>query len=149
MTLANFSRKCSKIATQTINSSRSVKLRCGRGSLVVKVSDRGWLVTISSPIPRKISRVGERCSLNLSRPQTFSRWCDVVFRRGGASSDIVLFTRPWFKITRSFAKSRAAEQGDVNIHSLAETAPVLLRWLKRMSFCLRLDLTLRSCIFRH
>ncbi|GFT95887.1 uncharacterized protein TNCV_312261 [Trichonephila clavipes] len=29
------------------------------------------------------SRVGERCTLNLSRAQTSSRWCGVVVRRGG------------------------------------------------------------------
>ncbi|GFW28950.1 hypothetical protein TNCV_202731 [Trichonephila clavipes] len=34
-----------------------VILPCGRGSLVVKVSDRGWLVTSSSPVPLKTHRV--------------------------------------------------------------------------------------------
>ncbi|GFS95205.1 hypothetical protein TNCV_2705431 [Trichonephila clavipes] len=32
------------------------------------------LVTSSSPVPLKIRRVGERCTLNLSRAQTFTRW---------------------------------------------------------------------------
>ncbi|GFX00780.1 uncharacterized protein TNCV_4577471 [Trichonephila clavipes] len=54
----------------------------GYGSLVVKVSDCGWLVTSSSPVPLKTRRVGERWTLNLSRVQTFSRWCGVVARRG-------------------------------------------------------------------
>ncbi|GFT49360.1 hypothetical protein TNCV_4583291 [Trichonephila clavipes] len=46
-------------------------------------------------------------------------WCGVVVRRRGASSGVVLVTCPWFKITRSIAKSpRVAEQCDVNIHSL-------------------------------
>ncbi|GFW34089.1 uncharacterized protein TNCV_287731 [Trichonephila clavipes] len=40
------------------------------------------LVTSSSPIPLKTRRVGERCTLNLSRAQTTSRWCGVVVRRG-------------------------------------------------------------------
>ncbi|GFU96861.1 uncharacterized protein TNCV_4042961 [Trichonephila clavipes] len=53
----------------------------GRGSLMVKVSDRGWLVTSSSPIPLKTHRVGQRCTLNLSIAQTSSRWCGVVVRR--------------------------------------------------------------------
>ncbi|GFT70357.1 hypothetical protein TNCV_2658091 [Trichonephila clavipes] len=53
-----------------------------RGSLVVKISDRGWFVTSSSPVPLKICRVGKRCTLNLSRAQTSSRWCGVVVRRG-------------------------------------------------------------------
>ncbi|GFW01378.1 uncharacterized protein TNCV_5030301 [Trichonephila clavipes] len=49
--------------------------KLGRGSLVVKVSDRGWHVTSSSPVPLKTRLVGERCPLNLSRAQTSSRWC--------------------------------------------------------------------------
>ncbi|GFX49195.1 uncharacterized protein TNCV_5041891 [Trichonephila clavipes] len=55
----------------------------GSGSLVVKVSDRGWLVTSSIPVPLKIRRVEARCTLYLSRAQTSSRWSDVVVRRGG------------------------------------------------------------------
>ncbi|GFU47070.1 uncharacterized protein TNCV_2616411 [Trichonephila clavipes] len=46
----------------------------GRGSLVVKVSDRGWLVTSSSPVPLKSRRAGKQCTSNLSRAQTSSRW---------------------------------------------------------------------------
>ncbi|GFX80814.1 transposable element Tcb2 transposase [Trichonephila clavipes] len=48
---------------------------CARGSLVVKVSDRGWHVMSSSPVPLKSRRVEELCTLNLSRAQTSSRWC--------------------------------------------------------------------------
>ncbi|GFS94811.1 histone-lysine N-methyltransferase SETMAR [Trichonephila clavipes] len=33
------------------------------------------LVTSSSPVPLKTRRVGQRCTLNLSRAETFSRWC--------------------------------------------------------------------------
>ncbi|GFW97473.1 glutamyl aminopeptidase [Trichonephila clavipes] len=47
-----------------------------------QVSDRGWHVTSSSPVPLKTRRVGERCMLNLSRAQASSRWCGVVVRRG-------------------------------------------------------------------
>ncbi|GFX54747.1 hypothetical protein TNCV_2556331 [Trichonephila clavipes] len=47
----------------------------GHSSLVVKVSDRGWLVTSSSPVPLKTRCVGERCTFNLTRAQPFSRWC--------------------------------------------------------------------------
>ncbi|GFY22764.1 uncharacterized protein TNCV_2180251 [Trichonephila clavipes] len=39
-------------------------------------------VASSSPVPLKIHRVGERCSLNLSRAQTSSCWSDVVVKRG-------------------------------------------------------------------
>ncbi|GFT96063.1 uncharacterized protein TNCV_313361 [Trichonephila clavipes] len=49
-----------------------------RGSLVVKVLDRGWRVTSSSPVPLRTRRVGERCTLNLSRAPV-----GVVVRRGG------------------------------------------------------------------
>ncbi|GFY28038.1 uncharacterized protein TNCV_4563901 [Trichonephila clavipes] len=40
------------------------------------------LVTSSSPVPIKTRRVGQRCTLNLSRAETSSRWCGVVVRRG-------------------------------------------------------------------
>ncbi|GFU80003.1 uncharacterized protein TNCV_578831 [Trichonephila clavipes] len=40
-------------------------------------------VTSSSPVPLKTRRVGQRCTLNLSRAETSSRWCGVVVRRGG------------------------------------------------------------------
>ncbi|GFW92792.1 uncharacterized protein TNCV_1735851 [Trichonephila clavipes] len=46
-------------------------------------------VTSSSPVPLKIRRVGQQCTLNLSRAETSSRWCVVVIRRGGASSGVV------------------------------------------------------------
>ncbi|GFV84186.1 uncharacterized protein TNCV_3038461 [Trichonephila clavipes] len=50
------------------------------------------LVTSSSPVPLKTRRVGKRCTLNLSRAQTSSRWCGVIVRRGGASSGVVHIT---------------------------------------------------------
>ncbi|GFW82626.1 uncharacterized protein TNCV_3491981 [Trichonephila clavipes] len=40
-------------------------------------------VTGSSPVPLKTRLVGQRCTLNLSRAETSSRWCGVVVRRGG------------------------------------------------------------------
>ncbi|GFU89233.1 transposable element Tc3 transposase [Trichonephila clavipes] len=49
-------------------------------------------VTNSSPVPLKTHRVGQRCTLNLSRAETSSRWCGVVVRRGGASSGVVHVT---------------------------------------------------------
>ncbi|GFV95354.1 uncharacterized protein TNCV_4573561 [Trichonephila clavipes] len=50
------------------------------------------LVTSSSPVPLKSRRVGQRCTLNLSRAQTSSRWCGVVVRRGASSSGVVHVT---------------------------------------------------------
>ncbi|GFU83652.1 uncharacterized protein TNCV_1411901 [Trichonephila clavipes] len=47
------------------------------------------LVTSSSPVPLKTRRVGQRCTLNLLRAETSSRWCGVVVKRGGASSSVV------------------------------------------------------------
>ncbi|GFV24287.1 transposable element Tcb1 transposase [Trichonephila clavipes] len=49
-------------------------------------------VTGSSPVPLNTRRVGQRCTLNLSRDETSSRWCGVVVRRGGASSGVVHVT---------------------------------------------------------
>ncbi|GFX61312.1 uncharacterized protein TNCV_1171511 [Trichonephila clavipes] len=46
------------------------------------------LAPSSSPVPLKTHRVGQRCPLNLTRAETSSRWCGVVVRRGGASSDV-------------------------------------------------------------
>ncbi|GFW53922.1 uncharacterized protein TNCV_1086391 [Trichonephila clavipes] len=39
-------------------------------------------VTSSSPVPLKIRRVGERCTLNLSKAQKSSCWNGVVVKRG-------------------------------------------------------------------
>ncbi|GFV47815.1 uncharacterized protein TNCV_1329411 [Trichonephila clavipes] len=64
----------------------------GCGSPVVKVSDHGRHVMSSSPVPLKTRRVGQRCTLNLSRAEASSRWCGVVVRRGGASSGVIHVT---------------------------------------------------------
>ncbi|GFW72983.1 uncharacterized protein TNCV_831061 [Trichonephila clavipes] len=64
----------------------------GCGSPVVKVSNHGRHVMSSIQVPLKTRRVGQRCTLNLSRAETSSRWCGVVVRRGGASSGVVHVT---------------------------------------------------------
>ncbi|GFW78997.1 uncharacterized protein TNCV_214301 [Trichonephila clavipes] len=88
----------------------------GCGSPVVKVSDHGRHVMSSSPVPLKTRRVGERCTLNLSRAQTFSRWGGVVVRRGECQ---LRFRPHHVTMVRNDAKSpRVAEQCDFNIHSL-------------------------------
>ncbi|GFY28016.1 hypothetical protein TNCV_4563692 [Trichonephila clavipes] len=62
----------------------------GCGSPVVKVSDNGRQVMSSSPVRLKTRRVGERCTLNLSRAQTFFRWCGVVVRyRSPVSGSVI------------------------------------------------------------
>ncbi|GFX35559.1 uncharacterized protein TNCV_103661 [Trichonephila clavipes] len=50
------------------------------------------LVTSSSPVPLKTHRVGQRCTLNLSRAEMSSRCCGVVVRRVGVSSGVVHVT---------------------------------------------------------
>ncbi|GFX76924.1 uncharacterized protein TNCV_2257871 [Trichonephila clavipes] len=69
-----------------------LKTSLGCGSPVVKVPDHGRHVMSSSPVPLKTRRVGQRCTLNPPRAQTFTRWCGVVVRRGGASSGVVFVT---------------------------------------------------------
>ncbi|GFU26769.1 uncharacterized protein TNCV_1838261 [Trichonephila clavipes] len=69
------------------------------GSPVVQVSDHGKHVMSSGTVPLKIRPVGQRCTLNLSRAEKFSRWCGVVVWRECTSSGVKHVTWPWFKIT--------------------------------------------------
>ncbi|GFX33152.1 uncharacterized protein TNCV_5043191 [Trichonephila clavipes] len=54
------------------------RLQGGCGSLVVKISDCHEF----EPSTTKDPRVGKRCTFNLSRAQTSSRWCGGVVRKG-------------------------------------------------------------------
>ncbi|GFX21548.1 hypothetical protein TNCV_1399621 [Trichonephila clavipes] len=63
----------------------------GCGSSVVKVC-HGRHVMSSSPVPPKTRLEEQRCTLNLSRAETSSRWYGVVVKRGGASSGVVYVT---------------------------------------------------------
>ncbi|GFW81062.1 hypothetical protein TNCV_4804301 [Trichonephila clavipes] len=65
-----------KTSAHALQHLRSRKLRWGCGSPVVKASDHGRNVMSSSPVPLKTRRVGQQCTLNLSRVETSSRWCD-------------------------------------------------------------------------
>ncbi|GFU34371.1 uncharacterized protein TNCV_1991571 [Trichonephila clavipes] len=47
---------------------------------IQKVSDRGLPGHEFDPSTTKDRRVGQRCTLNLSRAETSSRWCGVVVR---------------------------------------------------------------------
>ncbi|GFV70172.1 uncharacterized protein TNCV_2553161 [Trichonephila clavipes] len=69
---------------------RFMDLDCS--SPVVKVSDHGKHVMSSSPVTLETRGVGQRCTLNLSRTLTSSRWCGVVVRKRGVSSGVVLLT---------------------------------------------------------
>ncbi|GFV34000.1 transposable element Tc1 transposase [Trichonephila clavipes] len=76
------------------------------------------LVTSSSPVPLKTCHVGQLCPLNLSRAQTFSRWCDVVVRRMGCQ----LRCRPrHLTMVQNYVVRRQSprvdEQCDANTHT--------------------------------
>ncbi|GFV75602.1 uncharacterized protein TNCV_2240511 [Trichonephila clavipes] len=71
----------------------------------------------SSPVPLKTRRVGQRCTLNLSRAETSSRWCGVVVRRGGARGRPRHLTMVQNYVVRH-QSPRVAEQCDVNIQSI-------------------------------
>ncbi|GFV50720.1 uncharacterized protein TNCV_2213811 [Trichonephila clavipes] len=47
-------------------------------------------VTSSSPVPLKTRRVGQRCTLNLTRAETSFRWCGRRARRGLLAMDLVI-----------------------------------------------------------
>ncbi|GFY31161.1 hypothetical protein TNCV_4360681 [Trichonephila clavipes] len=66
--------------TWFVAKSPQVAEKCGRGRLVVKLWDRGWLLRSSNPEPLKTCRVEARYTLNLSRAQTSS--FGMVVRRG-------------------------------------------------------------------
>ncbi|GFU89247.1 uncharacterized protein TNCV_2549681 [Trichonephila clavipes] len=77
---------------------RNYEVRCQTPSVAAvaewyRYRTMACFVTGSSPVPLKTRRVGQRCTLNLSRAETSSRWCGVVVRRGGASSGVVHVTR--------------------------------------------------------
>ncbi|GFW08753.1 hypothetical protein TNCV_4299261 [Trichonephila clavipes] len=56
---------------------------------VTSISIVAGFVTSSSPVPLKTRRVAQRCTLNLWRAETSSRWCGVVVRKIGLSSGVV------------------------------------------------------------
>ncbi|GFS61266.1 uncharacterized protein TNCV_3104971 [Trichonephila clavipes] len=76
----------------------------------------------SSPVPLKTRHVGERCTLNLSRAETSSRWCSVVVRRGVCQLRCRLRHLTMVQNDESVDKSpRIAEECDVKNHSLRGT----------------------------
>ncbi|GFW84907.1 uncharacterized protein TNCV_681951 [Trichonephila clavipes] len=84
-------------------------------------------VTGSSPVPLKTRRVGQRCTLNLSRAETSSRWCGVGVREGVPAQVSSTSLDHGSKITWSVAKSpRVAEQCDVNIQSINQSITLTL-----------------------
>ncbi|GFV24527.1 uncharacterized protein TNCV_814111 [Trichonephila clavipes] len=78
----------------------------------IKYRTVACLVTNSSPVPLKTRRVGQRCTLNLSRAEMSSRWCGVVVRRGGVPAQVSSTS-----LDHGPKCPRVAEQCDVNIKS--------------------------------
>ncbi|GFS52378.1 hypothetical protein TNCV_4850861 [Trichonephila clavipes] len=76
-----------KISIEAVNITKQ-DLRGESGSPVVKVSDHGWRVMCSRPVPLNTRRVGGRCMLSLSRVQTSSRWWGVVVRIEGLPAEV-------------------------------------------------------------
>ncbi|GFX31376.1 hypothetical protein TNCV_2061921 [Trichonephila clavipes] len=58
----------------------------------VSAKDRGLPCYEFEPGTIKTRRVGQRCTLNLSRAETSSRWCGVALGEGGASSGVIHVT---------------------------------------------------------
>ncbi|GFS92653.1 uncharacterized protein TNCV_1160971 [Trichonephila clavipes] len=79
------------------------------------------LVTSSSPVPLKIRRVGQRCTLNLSRAETSSRWCGVVVRRGVAAQVSSTSLDHGSKLRGPSPKALVQLNSDVNIQSINQT----------------------------
>ncbi|GFV51357.1 hypothetical protein TNCV_4687201 [Trichonephila clavipes] len=96
-----------------------LKKQSGHGSLVVKASDRGWRIKSSSPVPLKTRRVGERCTLNLSRAQTFSRCYKKAFADGPRHFE------PW---------SNTHHGTHTNYHTTATGGRLSSRQIKRRDF---------------
>ncbi|GFU79287.1 hypothetical protein TNCV_2138101 [Trichonephila clavipes] len=84
--------ECKDHKKTTWNNPLPLKWPLGCGSPVVKISDHCRHVMSSKPVPLKTRRVGQRCTLNLLRSGTSSRWWGVVVRRQGACSGVIHVT---------------------------------------------------------
>ncbi|GFS77528.1 uncharacterized protein TNCV_320831 [Trichonephila clavipes] len=72
--------KTAGLSNYVIKVIKPTYLAQGCGSPVVKVSNHGRHVMSSIQVPLKTRP--QRCTLNLSRAETSSRWCGVVVREG-------------------------------------------------------------------
>ncbi|GFW90771.1 transposon Ty3-G Gag-Pol polyprotein [Trichonephila clavipes] len=94
------------------------------------------LFTSSNPVPLKTRRVGQRCTLNLSRAEMSSRWCGVVVRRGGANSAVDAAASPAADILghkfRLFVKDR-----EIGCQFLVDSGEdvSILPWTKKKGEC--------------
>ncbi|GFY05255.1 uncharacterized protein TNCV_2207011 [Trichonephila clavipes] len=69
----------------------------------------------SNPAPLKTRRVGQRCTLNLSRAETSSRWCGVVVRRGGCQ-----LSSPVIKVSDHGSHVMSSSPVPLNTHRLGK-----------------------------
>ncbi|GFY17763.1 uncharacterized protein TNCV_1074981 [Trichonephila clavipes] len=96
----------------------------GHGSLVVKVSDRGWRVMSSSRVPRKTRRAGERCMLNVLRAQASSRWDQDKSRVPQVVCSVcVEELRQWFQVQGFYLKDRKDISYPTIIRSVIRPVP--------------------------
>ncbi|GFX25439.1 hypothetical protein TNCV_1424231 [Trichonephila clavipes] len=66
-------------------------------------------VTSSSSVLLKTRRVGQRCTLNLSRTETSTRWCGLVISRGGRPRHLTMVQNDEIL---SFSKTRTQRPAD-------------------------------------
>ncbi|GFW37139.1 uncharacterized protein TNCV_5020371 [Trichonephila clavipes] len=101
----------------------------GCGSPVIKVSDHGRHVMSSSPIPLKTRRVGQRCTLNLSRAETSSRWCEGGFSyrsiRACVQRNSSIVMRVWKKCTDKHQTTRKTGSGRWKVTSARDDRHLL------------------------
>ncbi|GFW46664.1 hypothetical protein TNCV_1937331 [Trichonephila clavipes] len=81
----------SRLFDETSSSEVSSRIESGALPLWSRKRTRGRRVMSLSLVPLKTGRVGERCTLNISRTQTSSLWWGVEVRSGD-SSGVVLVT---------------------------------------------------------
>ncbi|GFU80909.1 uncharacterized protein TNCV_4251581, partial [Trichonephila clavipes] len=81
-------------------------------------------VTGSDPVPLKTRRVGQRCTLNLSRAETSSRWCGGRRRTVRTEEAIATVERSIEEDLNESIRHRAQEKkvGSVSIHFMEDFA---------------------------
>ncbi|GFW57590.1 uncharacterized protein TNCV_2925091 [Trichonephila clavipes] len=92
----------------------------------------------SSPVPLKARSVRERCTLNLSRAQTSSRWCGVVVRRGGSNSGLSAALDYGLKLREHHWYQRSRPRGSLALSFNRQEQTLLARFrsnhVKTMKF---------------
>ncbi|GFU62251.1 hypothetical protein TNCV_4859661 [Trichonephila clavipes] len=111
----------------------------GCGSPVVKVSNHGRHVMSSIPVPLKTRRVGQRCTLNLSRAETSSRCCARMYAHPNMNLKMPLtftFTRQTSPVFASFIPKVISE---MSILTLLQSVKLLMVRCMATPPAMRLD----------